>query len=42
MSRHPRIETIDTFQVDLPTIRPLARSMTAMRWQTRLIAQLRN
>jgi hypothetical protein len=39
MSRHPRIETVDTFLVDLPTIRPQQPSMTTMRGQMLLIAQ---
>jgi hypothetical protein len=42
MNMHPRIETIDTFLVDLLTTRPLQLSMTTVRRQTLLIAQLHN
>lgn len=41
MRRHPRIETIETFLVDLPTIRPHQLSMTTIRGQTLLIARIR-
>lgn len=41
MRRHPRIETIETFLVDLPTIRPHRLSMTTMRGQTLLITRIR-
>jgi hypothetical protein len=39
MSTHPRIETVDTLLVGLPTTRPHQLSMTTMRGQTLLIAQ---
>jgi muconate cycloisomerase len=40
MSTQPRIETVDTLLVDLPTTRPLQLSMTTMRGQTLLIVDL--
>jgi muconate cycloisomerase len=36
------IDRVDAFLVDLPTTHPLQLSMTTMRGQTLLIAQLHN
>jgi len=41
MSGRPTIEKIETFLVDLPTIRPHKLSMTTMRGQTLLIVRIR-
>ncbi len=40
MSGHPRIEKVETFLVDLPTIRPHELSMTTVRRQTLLIVRI--
>ena len=40
MSGHPRIEKVETFLVDLPTIRPHELSMTTVLRQTLLIVRI--
>jgi muconate cycloisomerase len=41
MSAHLKIEQVDTFLVDLPTIRPHQLAMTTMRGQTLMIVRIR-
>lgn len=41
MTSHPRIEQVETFLVDLPTIRPHQLSMTTMSGQTLMIVRIR-
>jgi muconate cycloisomerase len=41
MTSYPRIEEVETFLVDLPTIRPHQLAMTTMSDQTILIVRIR-
>ena len=40
MAQHPRIERVETFLVDLPTIRPHRLSMTTMSGQTLMLVRI--
>ena len=40
MTKHLRIERVDTFLVDLPTIRPHKLSMTTMSGQTLMLVRI--
>jgi muconate cycloisomerase len=40
MAEHPRIERVETFLVDLPTIRPHRLSMTTMSGQTLMLVRI--
>ena len=42
MSIHPRIDSVETILVDLPTIRPHKLSMTVMSGQTLMIVRIRS
>lgn len=41
MTAHPKIEQVETFLVDLPTIRPHQLSMTTMSGQTLMLVRIR-
>src|ERR1700735_1633816 len=40
MADHPRIERVETFLIDLPTIRPHKLSMTTMSGQTLMLVRI--